>query len=211
MAESIGILGGTFDPVHFGHLRPALDVAEQLQLDRIHLIPSARPPHREQPQATPEQRLTMLQLAVKNNPQFVVDDRELHREGNSYTVDTLLSLREEFPDSPLYLMLGTDAFAHIQTWHRWDELLDLAHIVVMQRPDEALDMSKELEEWYQQHLIDNNDGNELSGKIWPVEVTQLAISATDIRNKVANEVNPQFLLPDAVIQLIGMLGLYKKS
>ncbi|NOQ81528.1 MAG: adenylyltransferase/cytidyltransferase family protein, partial [Methylophaga sp.] len=107
MADSIGILGGTFDPIHFGHLRPALDVAEQLGLDRVHLIPSARPPHRDQPQATAEQRLTMLHLAVKNNPQFVVDDRELHREGASYTVDTLVSLRQDFPDSPLYLMVGT--------------------------------------------------------------------------------------------------------
>jgi len=207
--ESIGILGGTFDPIHFGHLRPALDVAEQLKLDRIHLIPSARPPHREQPQATPEQRLTMLHLAVKNNAQFVVDDRELHREGASYTVDTLLSLREEFPHSPLYLMLGTDAFSHIQTWHRWQALLDLAHIVVMQRPGDAVNMPKELDKWYQQHLTVDNADNKLAGEIWPVEVTQLAISATDIRCKVTNEQNPQFLLPDAVIQIIGILGLYK--
>jgi len=209
MAELIGILGGTFDPVHFGHLRPALDVIEQLGLDRVHLIPSARPPHREQPQATPEQRLTMLQLAVKNNPQFVVDDRELHREGASYTVDTLLSLREEYPDSSLYLMLGTDAFSYIQTWHRWDELLNLAHIVVMQRPDETLEMSPELNEWYQQHLALDNESNNIAGAIFPVKVTQLAISATEIRSKLSQGLSPQFLLPDAVIQLIGILGLYK--
>ncbi|MBL1321256.1 MAG: nicotinate-nucleotide adenylyltransferase [Methylophaga sp.] len=209
MAESIGILGGTFDPVHFGHLRPALDVADQLGLDRIHLIPSARPPHRGEPQATPEQRLTMLQLAVKNNPQFVVDDRELHREGNSYTIDTLLSLRQEFPNSPLYLMVGTDAFSYIQTWHRWQELLDLAHIVVMQRPDETLTMSDEMTSWYRQHLAINGAPTQLAGKIWRVNVTQLAISATEIRTKIAQGSNPQYLLPDAVIQLISMLGLYK--
>ena len=209
MAELIGILGGTFDPVHFGHVRPALDVIEQLGLDRVHLIPSARPPHREQPQASPEQRLTMLQLAVKNNPQFVVDDRELHREGASYTVDTLLSLREEYPDSSLYLMLGTDAFSYIQTWHRWDELLNLAHIVVMQRPDETLEMSPELNEWYQQHLALDNESNNIAGAIFPVKVTQLAISATEIRSKLSQGLSPQFLLPDAVIQLIGILGLYK--
>ena len=209
MAESIGILGGTFDPIHFGHLRPALDVAEQLDLDRIHLIPSVRPPHRGQPQATPEQRLTMLQLAVKNNPQFVVDDREFHRDGNSYTVDTLLSLRQEFPNSPLYLMMGTDAFSYIQTWHRWQELLDLAHIVVMQRPDETLTMSDEMTSWYRQHLAINGAPTQLAGKIWRVNVTQLAISATEIRTKIAQGSNPQYLLPDAVIQLISMLGLYK--
>jgi nicotinate-nucleotide adenylyltransferase len=209
MTESIGILGGTFDPVHFGHLRPALDVAEQLGLERIHLIPSARPPHRGKPQATPEQRLTMLQLAVKNNPQFVVDDRELHREGNSYTIDTLLSLRQDYPESPLYLMLGTDAFAHIQTWHRWDELLDLAHIVVMQRADEPLKMSDDLNEWCQKHLAEEDETEQLAGKIWPIHVTQLAISATNIRSKIEQGRTPQFLLPGAVIQLIGMLGLYK--
>ncbi|MDQ7072538.1 MAG: nicotinate-nucleotide adenylyltransferase [Gammaproteobacteria bacterium] len=209
MPEAIGILGGTFDPIHFGHLRPALDVAEQLGLERIHLIPSARPPHRSEPQASPEQRLTMLQLAVKNNPQFVVDDRELHREGHSYTVDTLVSLRQDFPECPLYLMLGTDAFSHIQTWHHWQELLELAHIVVMQRADEPLTMPDEMKAWYQQHQAQESDNNQLAGKIWPVHVTQLAISATDIREKISNNLNPQYLLPDAVIQLIGMLGLYK--
>lgn len=208
MAESIGILGGTFDPIHFGHLRPALDAAEQLGLECIHLIPSARPPHRDQPQATPEQRLTMLQLAVKNNPKFVVDDRELHREGHSYTVDTLLSLRQDYPESSLYLMLGTDAFAHIQTWHRWDELLDLAHIVVMQRPDETVKMSKALKTWYQKYLAESGSPLRQTGTIWPVNVTQLAISATDIRRKIAQGDNPQFLLPDAVIQLIGIMGIY---
>ena len=210
MAESIGILGGTFDPIHFGHLRPALDVIEQLGLARIHLIPSARPPHRDQPQATPKQRLTMLQLAVKNNPQFVVDDRELHREGNSYTIDTLLSLRQDYPENPLYLMLGTDAFAHFQTWHRWDEILDLAHIVVMQRADEPLKMSDKLNEWCQKHLATDDNAEQVAGKIWPVHVSQLAISATDIRDKIEQGLNPQFLLPDAVIQLIGMLSLYKR-
>lgn len=210
MAESIGILGGTFDPIHFGHLRPALDVAEQLGLGKIHLIPSAQPPHREPPQATAEQRLTMLQLAVKSAPQFVADDRELHREGDSYTIDTLLSLREDYPESPLYLMMGTDAFSHIQTWHRWDELLDLAHIVVMQRADEPLNMTDELNEWCQKHLATADNAGQLAGKIWPVHVSQLAISATDIRNKIEQENSPQFLLPDSVIQIIGMLGLYKK-
>lgn len=211
MAESIGILGGAFDPVHFGHLRPALDVAEQFDLDSIHLIPSARPPHRKPPLATPKQRLTMLQLAVKNNPKFVVDDRELHRKGPSYTIDTLLSLRQDYPESPLYLMLGTDAFAHIQTWHRWDELLDLAHIVVMQRADGIAAMSKELAVFCQQHLAQSVDPLRPAGIIWLVNVTQLTISATDIRNKIAQGYNAQFLLPDAVIQLIGILGLYKGS
>lgn len=210
MVGSIGILGGTFDPVHFGHLRPALDVIEQLGLERIHLIPTARPPHRDQPQATPEQRLAMLRLAVKNNPQFVVDDRELQRKGKSYTIDTLHSLRQDHPDSPLYLMLGADAFADIKTWHRWDELLDLAHIVVMNRPDDkTVKTLKTTEKWYQQHLAESGSQLSKAGTIWLVDVTQLAISATQIRHKFAQGSKPQFLLPDPVIQLIDELGLYK--
>ncbi|RKZ78567.1 MAG: nicotinate-nucleotide adenylyltransferase [Gammaproteobacteria bacterium] len=211
MSEAIGILGGTFDPIHFGHLRPALDVAEQLELDHIRLIPSARPPHREQPLATPEQRLLMLHLAVKNSQQFVVDDRELHREGASYTVDTLLSLRQDFPDSPLYLLIGTDAFFGIQTWHNWQRLIELAHIVVMQRPNEKTIMPDELNNWYQQHLATDTDIELIAGKIWPIKVSQLEISATEIRSKITQGLTPQFLMPDAVIQLIEQLGLYKDN
>lgn len=209
MAESIGILGGTFDPLHYGHLRPALDVAEQLNLAQIHLVPNAIPPHRPQPQATAEQRLAMLYLAIKDCPKFVVDDRELQRQGESYTVDTLLSLRQDFPDNPLYLLIGTDAFLHIQTWHRWQELLQLAHIVVMERPDEILVMSDKLNKWYQQYLASKDDAKQFSGKIWPVKVTQLAISATEIRQKIAQGLTPQFLLPDTVIHFIKQSGLYQ--
>ena len=209
MAESIGIMGGTFDPVHYGHLRPALDVAEQLNLAQIHLIPNAIPPHRAQPQATAEQRLEMLHLAIKDCPEFVIDDRELQRQGESYTVDTLLSLRQDFPENPLYLLIGTDAFLYIQTWHRWQELLQLAHIVVMERPDEILVMPDKLNKWYQQYLASKDDAKQFSGKIWPVKVTQLAISATEIRQKIAQGLTPQFLLPDTVIHFIKQSGLYQ--
>lgn len=209
MSEAIGILGGTFDPIHFGHLRPALDVAEQLGLSHVRLIPSARPPHREQPLASPQQRLLMLHLAVKNSERFIVDDRELHREGASYTVDTLLSLRQDFPDSSLYLLLGTDAFLGIQSWHKWQRLIELAHIVVMQRPNENTVMPTELDSWYQQYLATDEDKDKTAGKIWPIAVTQLEISATIIRSKIAQGLTPQFLMPDAAIQLIEQLGLYK--
>jgi nicotinate-nucleotide adenylyltransferase len=207
----IGILGGTFDPVHFGHLRPALDVAEQLNLDHVRLIPCSVPPHRTQPQATAQQRLTMLQLAIKNNPRFIVDDRELQREGPSYTVDTLKSLRGEFPDTALYLILGTDAFLGLPSWHQWSQIIELAHIVVMQRPDEKLDIPEEFKQWYQQHLAKENKQTELAGSIWPVNVMQLAISATFIRQQITAGSSPQFLLPDSVISLIEMLGLYQQQ
>lgn len=209
MKEAIGILGGTFDPIHYGHLRPALDVAEQLNLSHIRLIPNSTPPHRDQPQATAKQRLLMLNLAVKDNEQFVVDDRELQREGLSYTVDTLLSLRHDFPDTPLYLLVGTDAFLGIKTWHHWQQLLDLCHVVVMQRPDEGLVISSDLELWYQQHLASVADSHLSAGKIWPIVVTQLAISATNIRSYIARNVSVQFLLPDEVIKVINEISLYQ--
>lgn len=211
MNNAIGILGGTFDPIHFGHLRPALDVAEDLGLDHIRLIPSAMPPHRAQPVATPEQRLTMLELAAKNNEWLIVDNRELHRQGPSYTVDTLQSLRQDFPENPLYFLVGTDAFLGIQRWQQWQQLLTLAHIVVMQRPKEVLAMTDDLNNWYQRHLASDGDGDGelLSGKIWPIEVTQLEISATEIRSIIAEGLNPQFLLPEAVIKLIEIMGLYR--
>lgn len=211
MSDAIGILGGTFDPIHFGHLRSALEVCEQLNLAHVRLIPSARPPHRDQPHATPQQRLMMLHLAMKNADSFIVDDRELQRDGISYSIDTLLSLRQDFPDNPLFLLLGTDAFLGIQTWHKWQGLLELAHIVVIRRPDETLVMPMDLNTWYQQHLALPNDAQRLAGKIWPVTVTQLAISATAIRTAVLEGKNPQFLLPDAVIQLISQLGLYRSN
>ncbi len=209
MAEAIGLLGGTFDPIHFGHLRAALEVEEKLGLAHIRLIPSARPPHRDAPHASPQQRLMMLHLAMKNTDRFVVDDRELQRDGPSYSVDTLLSLRDDFPENPLYLLLGTDAFLGIQTWYKWQSLLELAHIVVVRRPDETIEMPKDLNTWYQAHLAISDDAHALSGKIWPIEVTQLAISATAIRALISKGQSPQFLIPDPVIQLINQLGLYR--
>lgn len=209
MAEAIGILGGTFDPIHYGHLRSGLEVAQQLELDHIRLIPSATPPHREQPKASAQQRLMMLHLAIKNSGHFVVDDRELHREGPSYTVDTLASLREEFVDHPLYLLIGTDAFAAIETWHNWQQLITLSHIVVIARPGEENSLPDSLKQWYQQHLAKDSDQYLIAGKIWPVTVTELAISASAIRDTIAKNQSPEFLLPDAVLRLIEQTGLYQ--
>ncbi len=209
MPEAIGILGGTFDPVHYGHLRSALEVAQQLKLDHIRLIPSATPPHREQPKATAQQRLMMLHLAIKNSGYFVVDDRELHREGPSYSVDTLASLREEFVDNPLYLLIGTDAFAAIESWHNWQQLIELSHIVVISRPSGEITLPDSLKQWYQQHLAKETDQHLVAGKIWPVTVTELAISATAIRETIARNESPEFLMPDAVLRLIEQTGLYR--
>ena len=135
----IGIFGGTFDPIHYGHLRSALEVKDIFGLNEVRLIPCASPPHREQPAVTAEMRLQMLELAIKNQPGLKIDTRELDRhkvsdQTPSYMVDTLKSLRQEFPAEPLLLFIGTDAFKHLTSWHQWQQLFDYAHIVVMTRP-----------------------------------------------------------------------------
>lgn len=132
----IGILGGTFDPVHIGHLRSALEVAEFMGLDELRLLPNARPPHRDTPQVAAEDRLAMVREAVQGVACLSVDARELARDKPSYTIDTLESIRAELADNDqLFLVLGWDAFCGLPTWHRWDELLQHCHILVLQRPD----------------------------------------------------------------------------
>ena len=131
----ICILGGTFDPVHFGHLRPALDVQQALEIRCIQLLPCRVPPHRDPPQGSPEQRLELLRLAVADEPALAIDTRELVREGASYMVDTLESLRAEKGEESLCLALGMDALLGLESWNRWREIAKLCHLVVMQRPD----------------------------------------------------------------------------
>ncbi len=209
MTKAVGILGGTFDPIHYGHLRSALELLQQFDFDHIRLIPSARPPHRPQPKATPEQRVMMLHLAIKNSQQFVVDDCELKRDGPSYTVDTLRSLKQEMPEQPLYLILGSDAFSHLSTWHQWQQLLDLSHIIVIARPEQPLSLPEEMTSWYQDHLAIPEDTALLAGKIWPVTLTQLNISASAIRRDLVKGRSPAFLMPDPVVSFIEQLGLYQ--
>lgn len=205
---AVGIMGGTFDPVHFGHLRSALEVCQQLNLDHVRLMPCHVPPHRPQPQTKAAERRLLLELSVKSAAELIVDDRELQREGPSYSVDTLHSLRQEFPDNPLFLIIGSDAFRHLDSWSRWTEILDLAHIVVMQRAAEPLDLSPELQQWLAENLAKPEDSVLLAGKIWPVDVTALAISATDIRAQRDAGQSVQFLVPEVVLTAIEQLGLY---
>lgn len=205
---AIGILGGTFDPIHFGHLRSALEICQQLRLDHVRLMPCHVPPHRPQPQAKAEERRLLLELSLKSAAQLIVDDRELQREGPSYTVDTLLSLRQEFPENPFFLIIGSDAFQHIDTWSRWTNILELTHIVMMHRASEPVDLSSELQQWYTKHQAQPTDRNLRNGKIWSVAVTALAISATKIRAQRAAGQSVQFLVPEAVLNAIDQLALY---
>lgn len=209
----IGILGGTFDPPHFGHLRPALELVETLELDHMRLIPSHIPPHRPQPVATATQRLAMLQRACGEERRFQVDDRELQRNGPSYTLDTLRALREQWPDRPICFCLGMDALLGLPQWYHWQELTELAHIVVSYRPGWSLksaELDEDLREWLKPRLTRNMADLQQQhfGHVWLQEVSQLAISATDIRRRIAEGHSPRFLMPEPVWQYIQQQQLY---
>ena len=207
--KMIGIFGGTFDPIHYGHLRSALEVKEIFGLTEVRLIPSAQPPHREQPAATALMRLQMLELAVKNQPGLIIDTRELNRNGVSYMVDTLKSLRKEFKDEPLLLFVGSDAFNHLKTWYQWQQLFDYAHIVVMTRPGFNI---LNLDEFFKARLTNEITelAHNLEGKLYFQQVTQLDISATAIRDMIMEQRNPGFLLPDTIIAYIRQHKLYQR-
>ena len=207
---AIGIFGGTFDPVHYGHLRAALEAKERLKLEDFRLLPAGTPAHRLNTVATAAHRLAMLQLAVLKIPGFSVDDREVRRKGNSYMVDTLREIREQAGDSPLMLIIGQDAANALDSWHQWQDIFSLAHLVVMRRPQSRLSWSGDLQDQMQGRLV--RDPAKLhereAGLVLPLEVTQLAISSTGIRNQLLAGRSPRFLLPDTVIDYIEQNKLY---
>jgi len=204
----LGILGGTFDPVHFGHLRPALEVQQALKLDEIRFIPLRDPPHRNQPHTTSEQRLSMLQAAIKGLPDFSIDTRELEREGKSYTIDTLRSLHEELGTTPICLLIGSDAFQQFHTWHKPSEILKLAHLIVMQRPGDSKTSPTPVTAG---RFITSPESLTTSpaGCILFQPVSQLDISSTTIRALIRNKQNPRYLLPNDVLEIIQKLQLYR--
>ncbi len=208
--RAIGIFGGTFDPVHYGHLRAAVEVMEKLQLQDFRLLPAGTPPHRSNTFASAEHRLAMLGLALSAYPDLVVDDREVRREGYSFMVDTLSEIRAEEGDAPLILMIGQDAANSLDQWHEWRRLFELAHLVIMRRPDSKHYYSGELFEQVQPRLVKHpgklNDSP--AGLILPLEITQLAISSTDIRRRMRAGLSPRFLLPKPVIAYIRENKLY---
>ncbi len=210
--KPIGIFGGTFDPVHFGHLRAALELLQDLGLQEIRFVPCRVPPHRAPPVASPEQRLRMLQAALHGAPGLTIDTRELQRHGPSYSVDTLQALRAELRTMPLCLILGLDAFRGICDWHRWEELPELAHLVIAHRPGVAQPegRSGELLAAHRVEdpaaLCERPAGHML---LWPV--TQLEISASAIRALVGAGKSPRWLMPDAVCRLVARESLYSRS
>ncbi|MFN2338369.1 MAG: nicotinate-nucleotide adenylyltransferase, partial [Gammaproteobacteria bacterium] len=202
-----------FDPIHYAHLRTALEVQQQLELAELRFIPAAIPPHRPQPLASAQQRLDMVRLAILEQPGMTVDGLELEREGPSYMVDTLASLRDELGEVPLVLILGLDALLGLPAWHQWTRLIGLAHIVVMERPGVVLPEQGELAELVRAHRTEEITrlAQEPAGAMLFLPVSQLAISATDIRARLAAGASPRFLLPDAVLDYIHEEALYGVS
>lgn len=206
----ICLLGGTFDPVHFGHLRCALEVQQQLNIACVHLLPVRTPPHREAPRLSPEQRLTLLQLAIAGEPALSIDQRELQRDGPSYMVDTLASLRAEHPEQPLCLALGMDAFGALDSWHRWQEIGRLCHLVLMQRPGNEWPRQGAVADWAGAARVDDVAllERQPAGCILSVPVTQLDISSTRIRAMLAAGRSPRYLVPEAVLERIQQENWY---
>lgn len=203
----IGIFGGTFDPIHYGHLRPAQEAMQKLALAELRLIPAATPPHRPPPQASAAQRLAMVELAIRDFPGLRVDDRELQRGGLSYTVLTLESLRAEFGNTPLCLLLGADQFRSFETWHRWQEIPALAHLVVLNRPGAT---AGSLPAWARgRECADFYVMREASaGRLAFLSVSPQDISATRIRAALVRGESVQGLLPEAVLDYIRINQVY---
>lgn len=212
-----GILGGTFDPIHFGHLRLAQELTEALGLARVRFIPTGTPPHRDAPQVSGAHRLQMARIATAGNSAFEVDEREIQRKGISYSYDTLTELRSEQAERPLCLLMGTDAFAALATWHRWQELFDLAHVVIAYRPGFRFEeLQDALPEPLRKIYLKRMAGDPAmlragAGSILTREIAALDISATHIRALLAQGSSARYLAPDAVLEYIDQHHLYKDS
>lgn len=209
--KPIALLGGTFDPIHVGHLRAAIEAREALDADEIRLLPCALPPHRATPAVNAAQRLEMLRLAIVGLDQVSCDPRELSRRGPSYTFDTLLSIRAEVgPEQPLVLVLGADAFAGLPSWHRWREIISMAHIAVLSRPDAHGLIDPRLEELLASAgTADQGCLSRMpSGRLLRLEIPPLPVSSTLIRARLREGRSVRYLVPDAVIDLILARGWY---
>jgi nicotinate-nucleotide adenylyltransferase len=206
----IGIFGGTFDPVHYGHLRAMLEVREIFNLNEVRLIPNNIPPHRLEPSATPAMRLEMLHLATDALPGVVIDTRELDRAGPSYMVDTLHSLRSDFPEHPLLLFVGNDAFNGLTRWYRWSALFDFAHVVVLARPGYSVRLQNEF--FRTRQVFEAVElARHKAGKLFFQSITPLDISSSAIRKMIAEKRDPRFLLPDNILDYIHSHHLYQNA
>jgi len=208
--EPIALFGGTFDPVHYGHLRCADEVRQKLGLNKLYLLPAGSPPHRDMPAATVKQRMEMLQLARQEFPQLLIDDRETRRSGPSYMVDTLMEIRSSLAGRPLLLLIGQDAANQLHTWFQWERLFELSHIIILTRPGVPTGYPPELAKQVQRRS--GSDVQELlkseAGIVLHMEVESIDISATRIKQILRSGGLPESMLPAAVLEYINKNRLY---
>lgn len=210
----IAILGGTFNPIHLGHLYLAAQLQEKCNFDSIRFMPAALPALKDTPSVTAEQRAEMVDIAISDHPYFAVDTRELSRPGTSYTIDTLVLLREELGNQvSLCWLMGSDAFAHLNAWHRWQELLNYAHLIVVKRPNntDLSDLNPEVQNLLNQHAAQSIEEirQQAHGKILVQEIAALDISSTDIREKIRNKKDVGNMIPTGVLIYIQQHQLYQ--
>lgn len=206
-----GYFGGTFDPIHNGHLRMALELSEALAFDEFSLVPCRQPPHRASPGCSDQVRAEMVALALEGCDRLQLDERELKRDDISYSIATLQQLRAEYGDAvSLCWCVGMDSLVNLSSWYRWRELLDFAHLVVVARPGWQLPGSGDVGQWLSQHRAGPEVLREKSsGHVIIQPLSLLDISATDIRRRVADGNSVQFLTPNAVWQYIQQHRLYR--
>ncbi len=209
----VAVMGGTFDPVHHGHLRSALELQQLLSLSEVRLLPCHQPTHRDHPGANSEQRLAMLHLAAEGESALVVDEREINLDQPSYSVYTLESMRQELGDDAVICwVMGVDAFSSFTRWHQWQRIMELANLVVITRPGfELPEGSDEQQLWQQQQIPYSALSEHVAGKIIPVRLpSQLEISATFIRQQLETGQSVRYLLPENVLNYLKKQSLYQK-
>lgn len=210
----LGVFGGAFDPVHYGHLRLAEEALQAVQLAELRWVPAGQPPHRATPQATVEQRLAMVRLAINGHPRFRLDDGEARCAAPSYTVATLARLRAQCGvQRPIVLLLGMDAFLGLDCWHRWQELFGLAHLAVATRPGFSLDIDRMPRPLAEEFRSRQAPAAEIlaevpAGRILTFPITALAISATALRATFEAGDSARYLLPDPVLDYIATHRIY---
>lgn len=215
-APLVGIFGGTFDPIHYGHLRIAEEIVKTVGLQKLYFVPAGMPRLRHSPVASPQHRVEIVRLAIQKNPDFVLDEREINRGGVSYSIDTVREFKQEFGEEiRLCFVLGADAFINLPEWNNWKELFNLCHFIVSTRPGYTLTLikellSKELREECSQRWVSNTESlrKDTSGLIFIASTTMLDISATSIRAHIADGRSVRHLVPSVTVNYISENKLY---
>jgi nicotinate-nucleotide adenylyltransferase len=209
--QAIGFLGGTFDPIHFGHLRPALEITEALSLQQLFIMPNHIAPHKSASHASAKQRSEMVELAISQQARMTIDKRELKRHKPSYTIDTLKELKIEYPDTPICFIMGMDSLISFDTWFDWKNILTYCHLIISHRPGWQSKFNQQVADLVAKHqTTDKHDLHNIQfGKIYFQATSQLAISSTEIRELLSHDISLDFLTTDSVINYINEQHLYK--